>query len=235
MEQDDIRWDGAVWKAFRHHMTEFLGSGVDFRILVRRANEGEDSMTQRTRIAVLALTLAAAAWAQDQKALNYLSESRDGLLSAVKGLTPAQWNFKPAPDRWSVAEIVEHITVVEGYVNDLVAKLPQAPAPSAGFNAAEVDALILARMPDRSTKYQAPEEIQPTGRWTPQDTLQRFLAARSQNEESLRTNTELRKHVIPHPAFGPVDGYEWILLTAGHTARHTQQILEVKADPRFPR
>lgn len=45
----------------------------------------------------------------------------------------------------------------------------------------------------------------------------------------------LRRHVIQHPAFGPLDGYEWVLAAAGHTARHTQQILEVKADPTFPR
>jgi hypothetical protein len=34
--------------------------------------------------------------------------------------------------------------------------------------------------------------------------------------------------------FGPLDGYDWILAVAAHTARHTQQILEVKADPGFP-
>ena len=192
-------------------------------------------MTKRTRIALLGILAAAAASAQDRKGLDYLNETRDGLLAAVKGLTPAQWTFKPAPDRWSIAEIVEHITVVESYVNELIRNLPQAPAPAADFNPAKMEALILAKMPDRSVKYQAPEEIRPTGRWTPDETVKRFLAARRQNAESLENNPELRKHVVTHPAFGPVDGYEWILLTSAHSARHTQQILEVKADSRFPR
>jgi hypothetical protein len=192
-------------------------------------------MMQRIRPVVLVFLAVTAAAAQDQKARQYLNETRDGLLAAVKGLTPEQWTFKPAPDRWSVAEIVEHITVVETYVNGLIEKLPQAPAPAADFKASEVDALILRKMADRSTKYQAPEAIQPTARWTPTEALDHFLAARRQNADSLQSNPDLRRHVIPHPAFGPLDGYEWILATAAHSARHTQQILEVKADPRFPR
>ena len=32
----------------------------------------------------------------------------------------------------------------------------------------------------------------------------------------------------------PMDGYQWIIATAGHSDRHTQQILEVKADGGFP-
>jgi hypothetical protein len=31
-----------------------------------------------------------------------------------------------------------------------------------------------------------------------------------------------------------MDGYEWVLTAGAHTDRHTRQILEVKADPRFP-
>jgi len=30
-------------------------------------------------------------------------------------------------------------------------------------------------------------------------------------------------------------GYEWILFIAAHSERHTKQILEVKADPNFPK
>jgi hypothetical protein len=192
-------------------------------------------MTRRASFAVLGLLAVSAAFAQDQKSLNYLNETRDGVVSAVKGLTEAQWNFKPAPDRWSIAEIVEHITVVETAVNGIVAQLPEAPAPAANFKAVEVDALIMAKMPDRSTKYTAPESIQPTARWNHAESLDRFLAARKQNADSLASNPDLRKHVVVHPAFGPLDGYEWILATAAHSARHTEQILEVKAAPHFPR
>jgi len=49
------------------------------------------------------------------------------------------------------------------------------------------------------------------------------------------TNDDLRDHFFDHPAFGPFDGYQWLLLISGRSARHTAQIGEVKADPNFPK
>jgi hypothetical protein len=49
------------------------------------------------------------------------------------------------------------------------------------------------------------------------------------------TNDDLRDHFFDHPAFGTLDGYQWLLLISAHSARHTAQIEEVKADPNFPK
>ena len=38
-----------------------------------------------------------------------------------------------------------------------------------------------------------------------------------------------------HPALGSIDAYDWILMLAAHTERHTAQIKEIKADPNFPK
>jgi uncharacterized damage-inducible protein DinB len=169
------------------------------------------------------------------RAIRYLADTRDRLADAVKGLSDAQWKFKPAPDRWSVAEVVEHIAVVEELVvTNMLGKLDQAPAGAADRDPKQVDAIVLAKMPDRSTKVQAPQQIQPTGRWTPQGALDHFLASRVQTTQIAKSSPDLRGHVIAHPVFGPMDGYEWVLALAGHSERHTKQILEVKADPNFP-
>jgi hypothetical protein len=45
----------------------------------------------------------------------------------------------------------------------------------------------------------------------------------------------LRAHSAPHPAFQTLDAYQWILFMAAHSDRHTQQINEVKAQPRYPK
>jgi hypothetical protein len=97
-----------------------------------------------------------------------------------------------------------------------------------------MDAAILAKVPDRSEKAQAPPQATPTGRWTPQVALEHFLAGRVQTTQVAKSSPDLRGHVIAHPLFGPMDGYEWLLAVAAHTERHTKQILEVKADPGFP-
>ncbi len=54
-------------------------------------------------------------------------------------------------------------------------------------------------------------------------------------EEYLKTTPDLRAHAADSPMGVKLDGYEWILLIAGHSERHTKQILEVKADPNFPK
>jgi len=192
-------------------------------------------------LAAIALLLAAAtATAQDptsterKQAQRYLSETRKGVEDATKGFTEAQWKFKPAPDRWSVAEVVEHLALIEDVVRDILGKLPQAPAPAPDRNVKEVDAMVLAKVPDRTTKFQAPEIAQPTGRWTPAGALEHFTASRAQTTALLESMPGLRAHILNHPVFGPLDGYQWIIAVAAHTERHTKQILEVKADPNFP-
>ena len=54
---------------------------------------------------------------------------------------------------------------------------------------------------------------------------------------AVSTQDDLRDHFRDHPvpAIGTLDAYQWILLISGHTRRHTAQILEVKADPNFPK
>jgi hypothetical protein len=196
---------------------------------------------QASQLLLLAACVAATAVGQNvtrqerEQALRYLSESRGGVVDAVKGLSEAQWKFKPAPDRWSVAEVVEHLALIEDIVTqNILGNIGKAPAPSADRDPKQVDAAILAKVVDRSTKFQAPPPAVPTGRWTPFVALEHFLDGRNQTVALLQSTADLRQHSIDHPVFGPLDGYEWVLAVAAHSARHTKQILEVKADPNFP-
>ncbi len=45
------------------------------------------------------------------------------LLRAVDGLSVAQWNFREAPERWSIAEIVEHLVVFEEFIRGAVQRV----------------------------------------------------------------------------------------------------------------
>ena len=79
-------------------------------------------------LAMSASTFAAgpgpAALAVDQKLTSseleqarlYLEQTRDYIAGATRGLSDAQWKFKPAPDRWSIAENVEHMVSVQELV-----------------------------------------------------------------------------------------------------------------------
>jgi len=173
--------------------------------------------------------------ADREKGIKYLEQTRDAIVAATKNLTSAQWNFKAAPDKWSVALTLEHITLAEDNIFQLVTdKVMKSPAGVPDRDVAKTDAMVLAMIPDRSVKRQAPAELVPTGRWTPAETLDHFLQSRARTIEFLRTNPDLRQHVMDSP-MGPLDAYEWLLFISAHSERHTKQILEVEASPDFPK
>jgi len=185
-------------------------------------------------------TAASPLTAQEREfALQQFQTTRDNFLKSIAGLSQKQWTFKPAPDRWSVAEVSEHIAVAESTLLGLVQKrIMQSPAaPEKRELVKGKDQIILERMPDRSHKAQAPEILRPTGRWASEAELTKaFEDSRRATMDYIRTtNDDLRDHFFDHQVFGTLDGYQWLLLISAHSARHTEQIEEVKADPNFPK
>ena len=197
----------------------------------------------RMLVAVLALTAVAVLSAQEltqadkEHALQYLESTRQDVLDATKGLSEAQWNFKPAPDRWSVAQVMEHIAAAEDFIriNLVQDKVMTLPAREPGRDVKKIDAAVEAMVPDRSHKAQAPEPLLPNNRFgSPEGSLKHFLQSRATTEQFIRTTAGLRDHVMDGPV-GKMDGYEFILFIAAHSERHFKQIIEVKADPNFPK
>lgn len=172
-------------------------------------------------------------------AMSHMHGTRKLFLDSVAGLTAEQWNFKPAPDRWSIAECAEHIAVSEdfisGMVRDKVMKSPADPAKRAEVKGK--DEAVVKMVPDRSQKFKAPDAIAPKKRFaTPEEAVAHFRESRDRNIEYVNTTQDdLRDHFAPHPAMGMLDGYQWILLMSAHSERHTEQINEVKADPNYPK
>jgi hypothetical protein len=177
--------------------------------------------------------------ADRDRALQYLEQTKKGVVDATAGLSEAQWNFKPGPDRWSVAEVMEHLAVAEDMIRamdqDKVMKSPVVPLRDA-VELKKIDDSVIANVPDRSHKVQAPEPMKPTNRFgSPQEAEKHFLESRATTEEYLKNTHDLRAHTMDSPMGVPLDGYQWILLLTAHSERHTKQILEVKADPNFPK
>ncbi|HMD39167.1 MAG TPA: DinB family protein [Candidatus Acidoferrum sp.] len=193
-------------------------------------------------IAILACTGATLVRAQEvtpaekEKALQYLESTKKDVLDATRGLSDAQWNFKPGPDRWSIAQVMEHIAAAEDFIRGMVVeKVMLAPAVP-DRDVKKIDEGVMAMVPDRSHKLQAPEPIVPTNRYgTPDASLKHFVESREKTEEFLKTTPGLRDHATDSPMGVKMDAYEFVLLIAAHSERHTKQILEVKADPNYPK
>jgi hypothetical protein len=167
-----------------------------------------------------------------------LEQSNQRFHASIEGLTPAQWNFKPAPARWSIAEVSEHLTLVEqglgGLVRTGLTPIPRFSADSAG----KLEAAVRGLYGDRTRKMNSPEGFVPTGQYASQaELVSAYDAARRTNLEFLRTTREpLRARGSEHPAFGgPIDAAHWLVVIGAHMDRHIQQIEEVKRAEGYPR
>jgi len=175
------------------------------------------------------------------KAVAELEGSKKMFRDATEGLSAVQWSFKPSPERWSVAECANHIALAEqlgfGFVTEQVLKSPSTPEKRESTKGR--DELIVKMMQDRSHKATAPEQIDPTkSPMNPEQSVKAILDSHAKLEDFVKTTQEdLRDHMFDHPvpAIGTLDAYQWVLLISAHTRRHTLQILEVKADPNFPK
>jgi uncharacterized damage-inducible protein DinB len=172
--------------------------------------------------------------AERQKVAAFLEETREKLLQATRNLSPAQLAYKSAPDRWSVAECLEHVTIVEtavlGGIQNAIKGEAGAPQPTLSDDA------LVQTVTNRNPRAQAPERIVPTGSFPQDQLLGEFQAARKRTSDFVgATQVPLRQFAFPHPRFGQVDCYQWLLLVAGHGDRHRQQVEEVIADAGFPR
>lgn len=173
--------------------------------------------------------------AEKDRAMQYLESTKQGVVEATKGLSDAQWNFKPGPDRWSIAQVMEHIAAAEDFIRGMDAEQVMKAPAIPGRDVKKSDDSVLAMIPDRSQKAQAPQPLVPTNRFgSPDGSVKHFVESREKTEEFLRSTPGLREHVADSP-IGKLDAYEFVLLIAAHSERHTKQILEVKADPNYPK
>src|SRR5579871_4396725 len=84
----------------------------------------------------------------------YLQQTSKGVAGAIKLLSEEQWRYKPAPESWSIAEIVDHVIFVQEYVlGPLRVALSSAPAPAPGRDPAIVDAIVIQQLPVRLAKF----------------------------------------------------------------------------------
>lgn len=172
--------------------------------------------------------------ADKQAGLAHLARTRAGVVEATKDLSTAQWKYKPASGGWSLAEILEHITLTEDMLFESVSKVMSAPAGKPDRDYKSGDKAVTSVVTDRSQKFQAPPPLQPAGR-SAEESLAHFLKSRERTVEFLKTTAGLRAHVTDSPLGQPLDAFQWLLFISAHSERHTKQMLEVKSDAGYPR
>ena len=170
--------------------------------------------------------------------VSYYQQTFDALKKSIDGLTIKQLQFKPASDKWSISQCLDHILLTEKALFDFTKKEIEKPAnPERRKEVKITDEELIKGMNDRTSKAKAPDNIVGKGSYTnPEAALSDLRKSRDTILAYLNQYTveDLRNH-INDSYFGPVDAYHGFLYIAAHTSRHNAQIEEVKADPNFPK
>jgi uncharacterized damage-inducible protein DinB len=180
---------------------------------------------------------------------------RRKLYARVENLSAAQQTFRPTGDAWSIAEIMEHLSIIETnmvrLIGMLLAKTESAAAANAGaqdagagasagdaaatpraFQPFSMDALIDTI---KDKKLDAPEQVRPGGQMSLADSLAALRATRA-SLESLRPRLEtidLTAAAYPHPAWGDLNIAQWLAFIGLHEGRHLAQIKRLMEAPDF--
>ena len=157
-----------------------------------------------------------------------LEHSREEFNAAVAGIPESHASTRPEPDRWSVLECVEHVTIVEDM---FLGRLQGATRADDLKIDKQREADLLIRVISRETRAVAPDPVQPLGRFkTLAEAVGQFNANRTRTiEVATERSAELYSLASQHARFGPLNGTELLVVMAGHARRHAAQIREIRA------
>src|SRR5262245_96251 len=166
--------------------------------------------------------------------LKHLDTHHEDFRTAYDGVPQERRNEKPAADRWSAANVVEHVAIVNGRVAGRFAKqIAEARAAGCAAESAQdpiLPTIDLARVLDRSReqRVQAPDPIQPTGldadaAWAALERSNVALKDALASGDGLALGTLMS----PHPLFGQLSIYQWAAFVGAHQARHAAQFREI--------
>ena len=168
-----------------------------------------------------------------EEVLNYLDAERSTLREAVELVPPELRDQSPGPDRWSVAQVLQHLGIIEKRIAMGMTKwIADARAGKLGpevDTSSILNSLPLQLIADRSKQREAPEEVRPRGdidaasAWTALEQTRAALRAAILAGDG----RALSEVVQPHPVLGPINLYQWALFVGSHEIRHTGQVREI--------
>ena len=160
-----------------------------------------------------------------------LKSDRDRLRSALDRVPASGRDWRPKPECWSVAGVLEHLAIVEQRAVKIVADLVAAAPPIADGSPGTIEPMVFDRtlLRDRTQRVMAPEMIQPTGRVSAEEAWASLEHSRVALIEAIRggEGRDLSAVSRVHPRLGPLNGYQWIAAIGGHEERHAAQIDEI--------
>lgn len=166
-----------------------------------------------------------------QRLLAHLEMTEAWLVSELDRLSNAQLKFRMSRESWSIADVVEHLSIAEPqYWTQLQNSLK---APATGYKPDTTDAAILWYGIDRTNRTTTGEARVPHGKSSAKMSLESFRKLRAiMMLEAKNTQEDLRGRKLID---GNIDVYQWFLMISTHAQRHIVQIREIKGHGAYPR
>ena len=165
--------------------------------------------------------------------LEYLDDQRAGLTEAVAGVPPTIAGRRPSPERWSAAQVVAHLGIVEASIAALfMQRLLEARAAGLGPDRETspiLPTLDVTRLLDRERALVAGERLRPPESPAMDDALATLARTRERLRRAIKRADGLALGDVsaPHPLLGSLNLYQWLIFLGAHEARHAAQIREV--------
>ena len=151
------------------------------------------------------------------------------LRTLIESLPKEKLDHLPDGEKWTICNIVEHISIVESGIIKICAKL-LGKAESEGMLAdgriSVSDSFDEKALEVATTKLEAPDFVKPTNEIKVEDSL-RVCDENLQKLDEIKPMFEKfdsNVHKVPHPYFGDLSAGEWLNLLGGHKMRHIKQI-----------
>ena len=161
-----------------------------------------------------------------KKALERLDAVHQKLISTISALEPNTYAQRPAEGEWSVAEIVQHLCLVEARVTkELEAAIAREPQ-RIGFLRRFIPTSIVGL---RMVRVKAPKAMNPLDAPARDLAIENYDRARSGLKTLCGAHDEarFRNLIFKHPFLGDMDGVATISFVGYHEHRHYKQIREV--------
>jgi hypothetical protein len=160
------------------------------------------------------------------RSLRRLDSVHQRLLDTVSPLQVEIFSRRPSRDEWSVAEIVQHLLLVEERViKDLQLAIAREPQ-HVGFLKRLIPTSIVS---SRLLRVKAPKAVNPISVLDKAEAIENYNRARSSLKQLCASHgsNRFRKLVFKHPFLGNIDGVATVSFLGYHELRHYKQIREV--------
>ena len=162
--------------------------------------------------------------------MDYVEARRKELLDSFAGVPGDRLSRHTSADGWSVAEILDHLSIVEAGIARLITKRA-GRAREAGLGEEKSTESVLSSFDQQSATLetavmQSPATVLPRTNVDFREARQALESSRQALRAAVLTANGLSLGEIKHthPLLGELDLYQWLIFVGQHERRHRKQI-----------